>query len=114
MQILESEWKGNPDLKLVTFTVDPERDTAEFLKGYAKDYHAVENQCFFLTGPKEPLYHVIGDGFKVTAVEAPEGGPGFDYIHSTRLILVDARGRIRGMIWDGAEQDETCKNSSGR
>jgi len=51
----ESEWKGNPDLKLVTFTVDPERDTAEFLKGYAKDYHAVENQWFFLTGPKEPL-----------------------------------------------------------
>src|SRR5579862_6510443 len=29
MKYLQSEWKGNEDLKLVTFTVDPERDPVE-------------------------------------------------------------------------------------
>src|ERR1039457_408671 len=39
MALLQKEWKGNPDFKLVSFTVDPERDTVQFLKGYAEDYH---------------------------------------------------------------------------
>jgi len=104
MQLLGTEWKGNPYFKLVTFTVDPEHDTAEFLKGYAADYHADPDQWFFLTGEKAALYKVIREGFKATAVEAPEQGPGFDFIHSTRLMLVDAKGEIRG-LYDG-EQDE--------
>jgi cytochrome oxidase Cu insertion factor (SCO1/SenC/PrrC family) len=103
MQLLGIDWKGNPDFKLVTFTVDPQHDTAEFLKGYAADYHADENQWFFLTGEKTVLYQVIREGFKATAIETPEEGAGFDFIHSTRLMLVDARGRIRG-LYDG-EQD---------
>ena len=103
MQLLEKEWPGNPDFKLVSFTVDPERDTAEFLKGYAADYHADESQWFFLTGEKTVIYKVIREGFKAAAMEAPDQGPGFDFIHSTRLMLVDARGRIRG-LYDG-EQD---------
>jgi cytochrome oxidase Cu insertion factor (SCO1/SenC/PrrC family) len=103
MKLLQNKWKGNPDFKLVTFTVDPERDTAQFLKGYAEDYKADGNQWCFLTGKKDELYKVIREGFKVPALDNPEGGVGFEYIHSTRLILVDARGMVRG-LYDG-EQD---------
>ena len=103
MSLIQKEWKGNPDLKLVTFTVDPTHDTAEFLKAYAADYHADPDQWFFLTGEKVALYKVIREGFKAVALEAPEQGPGFDFIHSTRLMLMDARGRVRG-LYDG-EQD---------
>jgi cytochrome oxidase Cu insertion factor (SCO1/SenC/PrrC family) len=107
-QVIEQEWKDYPDLKLVTMTVDPEHDTAAFLKGYAADYHADANQWFFLTGQKVELYKVIRDGYKAAALEAPEQGPGFDFIHSTHLILVDGRGMVRG-VYDGEQDDEVQK-----
>lgn len=108
MQLIQDEWKGNTDLKLVTLTVDPEHDTAAFLKGYAEDYHADPNQWFFLTGKKVDLYKVIRDGFKAPALEAPEQGPGFEFIHSTHLILVDGRGMVRG-VYDGEQDDDVQK-----
>ena len=104
---LQTEWKGNPDLKLVTLTVDPGRDTVSALKTYADDLKADETQWFFLTGPKADLYKVIREGFKVTAMPNEEQIPGYDYIHSTRLILVDGKGVVRG-LYDG-EQDEDVK-----
>ena len=107
MKKLQTEWKGNQDLKLVTLTVDPERDTVKTLKTYADDLKADENQWVFLTGPKPDLYKVIREGFKVTAMPNEEKIPGYDFIHSTRLILVDAKGVVRG-LYDG-EQDEDLK-----
>jgi protein SCO1 len=107
MMLLQNEWKGNPDLKLVTFTVDPDKDTAEALKAYAESYHADPNQWFFLTGPKKGLYQVIREGFKATAEPDPSGGTGFDFIHSTRLMLVDGKGTVRG-LYDG-ENDADLK-----
>ncbi len=107
MKHLQTQWKGNQDLKLVSFTVDPERDTVAGLKTYASDLKADENQWFFLTGPKADLYRVIREGFKVTAMPNEEAVPGFDYIHSTRMILVDGKGVVRG-LYDG-EQEEDLK-----
>ena len=107
MKKLQMEWKGNPDFRLVTFTVDPERDTSQYLATYASDLGADPNQWIFLTGVKKDLYKVIREGFKVTAMENPEGGIGFEYIHTTRLMLVDASGMIRG-LYDG-EQEEDLK-----
>lgn len=105
MKMLQEAWKGNPDLKLLSFTVDPVRDTPPFLKAYADDYHAEPDQWFFLTGFKKDLYKMIREGFKATAMESPEGGPGFDYIHTTRFYLVDAKGMIRG-YYDGEKDEE--------
>src|SRR5271154_3164980 len=68
MKFLQQEWKGNEDFKLVTFTVDPERDPVVVLKKYAEDLQADPNQWFFLTGKKDDLYKTIRDGFKA-AVE---------------------------------------------
>ncbi len=108
MSFVQRDWKGNPDLKLVTFTVDPERDTVAALKQYADDYHALEDQWFFLTGRKKDLYRVIREGFKVPALQDFQGGPGFEFIHSTALVLVDAKGMIRG-FYDGQSDAEVQK-----
>ena len=108
MKKLQTDWKGNPNFRMVTFTVDPERDTAKFLKTYASDLGADDQQWIFLTGVKADLYRVIREGFKVTAMENPEGGIGFEYIHTTRLMLVDALGRIRG-FYDGEQPGELQK-----
>jgi cytochrome oxidase Cu insertion factor (SCO1/SenC/PrrC family) len=94
-----------PDVRLVSFTVDPERDTPEVLRDYAKGYGAGE-AWFFLTGEKAPLYELIMNGFKLgiddgSAVTAGTLGPG-TITHSVRFVLVDKAGGIRG-YYDGTE-----------
>lgn len=88
------------DVRLVSFTVDPERDTPEVLAEYSQHYNADAQRWLFLTGPKEPLYRLVGEGF-LLAVDA--GGPDAGLVtHSTRFVLVDRQGHIRG-YYDGAE-----------
>ncbi len=108
MKNLQEAWKGNPDFKLVTFTVDPDRDNVQALKDYASSYQADPNQWFFLTGKKVDIYRTIRQGFKEIADANPEGGPGFDFIHTTRMVLVDANGNIRG-LYDGESDEEVKK-----
>jgi protein SCO1/2 len=100
MSRLQDAVRDLEDVRLVSFSVDPERDTPEVLSEYARRYQADQQRWLFLTGPKEPLYRLVGEGFRL-AVD--DGGPGSGLItHSTRLVLVDRQGRIRA-YYDGAE-----------
>jgi protein SCO1 len=77
------------DVKLVSMTVDPDRDTPEKLAQYAAFYSATPGVWYFLTGPRETLNHLGQDVFKLNAVDGS-----FD--HSTRFALVDRKSQIRG------------------
>jgi protein SCO1/2 len=100
MSRLQKAVRDLDGVRLVSFTVDPERDTPEVLAAYARRYQADAGRWLFLTGPKEPLYRLVGEGF-LLAVD--DGGPQAGLItHSTRLVLVDQQARIRG-YYDGAE-----------
>ena len=107
MQSLQEPLASYPDVRLVSFSVDPERDTPEVLAEYAKRYSAGD-RWLFLTGEKEPLYWLIMDGFKLgvddgSALTAGVPGPG-TITHSTRFVLVDRKGRIRA-YYDGSSED---------
>lgn len=108
MRNLQEAWKNQSDFKLVTFTVDPDRDTVQVLKEYADDYHADPDQWFFLTGKKADVYRTIRQGFREIAEPNSDPEPGFDFIHTTRLVLVDGDGQIRG-LYDGENDDEIKK-----
>jgi protein SCO1/2 len=88
------------DVQLVSFTVDPERDTPEALAAYARRYKADPERWLFLTGPKQALYEMIQKGFLLAVDDGSmsEGGaPGPGIItHSVKFVLVDQHGRIRG------------------
>lgn len=97
----ELDLKNSPDLRLVTFTVDPERDTPNELKEYANRYKADPERWLFLTGKSESELHgLLKDGFKVSAQRAKNAKPGDEFDHSTRLAVVDKAGTIRG-YFDG-------------
>src|SRR5947209_4017197 len=53
------------DVRLVTFTVDPDRDRTKELQVYAEHFHADPGKWLFLTGSKEQIYGLLRDGFKV-------------------------------------------------
>jgi protein SCO1/2 len=89
-----------PGARLVSISVDPEKDTPDVLKIYAERFKASE-RWFFCTGPKDAIYSLARDGFKLPIADAPaEGGM---IAHSTRLVLVDQTGHVRGFYEGGTE-----------
>jgi len=94
------------DVHLVSFTVDPDTDTPEVLREYAEKLHAEPKRWDFLTGPKPTIYKLSHDGFKLAISDGSdaEGIP----VHSTRMVLVDRQGQIRG-YYEGTEADAMTK-----
>jgi protein SCO1/2 len=94
------------DVHLVSVTVDPEHDTPEILRGYAEKLQAQPQRWDFLTGSKEAIYDLSRHGFKLAIDDgtAENGTP----VHSTRVILVDRRGEIRG-YYDALAPDAITK-----
>jgi protein SCO1 len=78
-----------PSVRLVSFTVDPDRDSPAVLAAYAKHFGADDARWSFLTGDKSVLNTLDQDAFKLGTI-----GAGLD--HSTRFVLVDKKERIRG------------------
>jgi len=89
---IHDRFLGYPDLQLVSFTVDPEKDSVAALAAYAQKLGANPERWKFLTGPKEALYKTASDFF-ISAMEdeMAEGG----FLHSESAILVDWEGRLR-------------------
>lgn len=99
---VQEAFLDNPQVQIVSFTVDPTNDTAEVLKSYAHDFKADSTKWTFLTGTKDSIYHLAQKGFFVTAMEE-KGIP--DFIHSEKLILVDKKGWVRG-YYNGTKKED--------
>jgi protein SCO1/2 len=111
MARLERELPRDLGVRLVSFTVDPERDTPAVLQRYAASYKA-PGRWLFLTGPKDEIYRLSRQGFKLGIDFPPPGStasPAVEPIlHSTRFVLVDSQGRIRG-YYDGFDEESMAK-----
>lgn len=99
MKELQAEFMNEKDLRLVSITVDPNRDSAEVLSEYANRFGADPKRWFFLTGEKEAIYRLAQQGFHLGAAEIPhERGDASKatHTHSPRFVLVDRKAQIRG------------------
>lgn len=108
MSRLQESLQDRPDVRLVSFSVDPENDTPDVLTHYAKRWQADPQRWLFLTGDKTDLYHLIKDGFKLAVDDGGQPGspdPGI-ITHSLRFVLVDRQGRIRGYYPGGESYRE--------
>ena len=97
---VQNKYKENNEVKFLTHTVNPEHDSVEVLREYAKQYGAMDNKWFFVTGKKEELYNIALKGYFLMAGE--DGTEDHPFIHSQNLILVDEEGHLRG-IYDGTD-----------
>lgn len=82
-------FSSRKDLKLVSFTVDPQRDTVPVLAEYANKFSAQPGRWYFLTGPMERLNQLGRNVFLLGDVNG-------SLEHSTRFVLVDRKRQIRG------------------
>jgi protein SCO1/2/putative membrane protein len=105
---LQSELARYPDLRFVTFTVDPEHDDPGELSRYAEHFGADPERWLFLTGQQDEIYRLIRDKFHLTAKqnEGSERKRGAEVMHDQRLVVVDRQGHIRG-YYDGMRNSQS-------
>lgn len=107
-QMVSLEQAAPAGVRLITFTVDAERDTPEVLKDYAARFGADPARWHFLTGTQEQLDNVAR-GMKVASMKAADGSDQF--IHSEKFLLVDAAGTVVG-AYSSNEEGELKKLAS--
>jgi len=95
--------KNHTEVRLVSFTIDPKRDTPEKLKIYADNLGVHSKNWHFLSGEKDFTLDLANDFF-VVALEDPEAPGGFD--HSGKIILVDKSGHVRSFS-EGTDSSKT-------
>jgi protein SCO1/2 len=89
MHRIEKRLRGENDVRLVSISVDPARDTPAALTTFAKRYGGPTDHWIFLTGTPETVHKIAYTTFHVGDVLGK-------IEHSTKFVLVDKDGRIRG------------------
>jgi len=84
-------------LRLVSFSVDPDNDTPDALRDYARRFGADTSTWSFVTGDSASMQKVSVDGFKLALDgRADAGAENFGILHGSHLVLVDRELAIRG------------------
>ncbi len=102
MRQLQQDVYADPEVKLVSFSVDPEQDTPEVLSDYARRFGAIKGKWTFLTGSKSAIYDLTRKGFHLS-VEADSDA----IAHSTKFVLIDKEAAVRGYYDSGDDSTLT-------
>jgi protein SCO1/2 len=81
-------------VRLLSISVDPERDTPERLQALAARHGADAKLWHFVRGSDAALQAVVVDGMK--QVLEHDGSDASSILHSMRFVLIDDQARIRG------------------
>lgn len=103
LKTIASKFEKEPSIKLLSFSVDPIRDSSAKLLKYISKMNASFPSWSFLTGDKKAIYKLARKEFFVTATDG-DGGPE-DFIHTDKIILLDINKNIRG-YYDGTSPTE--------
>ncbi|OYU96991.1 MAG: SCO family protein [Bacteroidetes bacterium B1(2017)] len=95
------KFKTDPNFLILSHTIDPEYDTLALLKDYCSRLGSDGKHWMFLRGNREATYDLAEKGYYSTALPDSTAPGGF--VHSGGFILVDSKGRVRG-IYDGTEE----------
>jgi protein SCO1/2 len=98
------QFKGEPNFRILSHSIDPSHDTQAVLKDYAEKLGVPDAATWnFLTGDQEKIFE-IGQTSYLTTTMADDMEPG-GFLHSGAFLLVDQQGRIRG-VYDGTKTEQ--------
>lgn len=98
MHKVEQQVRGEDDVRLVSISVDPEHDSPPVLNDFAARFRGPTKQWVFLTGSPATVHLIAYQTFHVGDVIGK-------IEHSTKFVLVDKKGYIRG-YYSSLYQDE--------
>ena len=85
---LYQKYSTTDKVRFVSISVDPVNDSLSVLRNYAARFGVTDNRWLFLRGPLDEVQQLTENGFHLGG-ELPS-------MHSTKLVLVDPQGNIRG------------------
>jgi len=98
MEYLQGKLSKYDNILYLSHTINPEYDTPEILKEYAKRYEAELGADLstwnFVTGDKYEIYEIARSYLCAAEESNKEEGHG-GFIHSGAFVLIDTEGRIR-------------------
>jgi protein SCO1 len=98
MAALQDAFTEFPDVQLVSISVDPETDTQEELRKYGERFGSNPEQWSFLRGETEDILALAREGMLIGSGDEPVN-------HSSKFILIDAGGNLRG-FYTGTETED--------
>jgi protein SCO1/2 len=110
LQRVQEAFINNPEVVIMSYTVDPKNDTVEALQNYAEQYGAIKGKWYLMTGEKENIYRLAKKGYYVTAKEDNVQSANLEdkFVHTDKFVLVDKKGHIRG-FYNGTDPKEVEK-----
>jgi cytochrome oxidase Cu insertion factor (SCO1/SenC/PrrC family) len=109
MRRLTAKVPKDADVRFVSISVDPARDTPAILHAYAQRVRN-DDRWLFLTGERDAIVHLSVDGFKLAA-GGGTGTPNESILHSAKFAVADKQGMIRDYY--GAENDDSVEHVAG-
>lgn len=91
---VQKAFAADNQVKMVSFSVDPESDSSGRLKLFADRFRINSFKWDLLTGPKQEIYRLARKSFQVVATDGDGGTQ--DFIHSDKVVLIDKHLHIRG------------------
>ena len=98
------EFKDMPDLKIISYTIDPKHDSVAVLKDYATKMGIEGNKWWLLQGKKEEIYQLASSYLVTTPAEDAKE----KFIHDGYFILIDKQKHIRGQ-YNGTDPEQVQK-----
>lgn len=92
------KYKNNPEVGILSHTIDPEYDNVERLNDYAKRLDVTSDKWHFVTGIKDTIYNIAQTSYYIGVRD--DGS----FEHSGKFVLVDKQKRIRG-VYDGTDEE---------
>lgn len=107
LSVLQDRLREHPhwdDIRLVSISVDPQHDQPDVLREFGEQYGSIPGHWYFLTGEKPATWALSSEGFHLGVGDTPDNAA-MPITHSSKFVLVDQQGRIRG-YYDSFEPTE--------
>ena len=105
MHKVYDKYKDQPDVLILSHSIDPSRDSISALKNYSSKLNLDSHKWHFLTGNKDSIY-ALSESYLAFVKEDKDAAGGF--VHDGNFILIDRQRRVRG-YYDGTTDDGTDK-----
>lgn len=89
---VQNFFKENDKIAFASFSIDPEQDTPEILREYAKNHGITNPNWNLLTADQETVMNLANKGFNIYAAVNDDEDGGFE--HSGKMALIDSQGNI--------------------
>ena len=95
-------YKDNPEVGILSHTIDPEYDNVAVLHDYAERLGVEKGMWHFVTGNKDKIYNMAQTSYYIGVRD--DGS----FEHSGKFALVDKDRHIRG-VYDGTDEESVDK-----